>query len=138
MFADPKLSLSHCWLASHFYVNFNQGGRVQFCPVSISMECLFTSLLHLIFIPIVTSQNHGSQSKEKFQDLSNSDCSDPWVLIGGGCYLFSTKPGTWEESKFHCSSFYCFPFTCHLVEITSQEEQLSLAGGTICSVLRKS
>ena len=107
----------------------------QFCPLGMTMNCSFSNILKrfLFLILAVTSHNHESQSKEILCDFSDLECTgEAWVKISDGCYCFSKKPGSWEESKEYCSNRSSYP-----VEIGSQEEQLSIAGASFMYVSTK-
>ena len=107
------------------YVNFKIPVYllVQFCPLSMPMNCYFTYLIQyfLFVVFIVSVQSYKSQNVA--YDLNDSGCAPPWMQISDGCYLFSNESETWEKGKEFCSNR-----SSYLVEIGSRLEQLSLAG----------
>ena len=92
------------------------------------MNCSFTKLfqIFLFLFSVAVAQKYNTVNKEIPNNLSDVGCTPPWVQIykiNDSCYLFSNQSGHWEESKEYCSDR-----NSYLVEIGSQQEQLSLAG----------
>ena len=79
--------------------------------------------LNFIFVILaVTAQEYTHKTQKFLQDPSDFGCTLPWMKHNDSCYC-DGPAGTWQEGRD-----FCFNKSGYLVEIGSEQEQMSLLG----------
>ena len=90
----------------------------------MSINSAFAKIfLHFFFVIfVVTAQKYSHKTQKSLHDLSDFGCTLPWVKINESCYCDGPAE-SWQEGRD-----FCFNKSGYLVEIGSEQEQMSLLG----------